>query len=943
MTPQELLQQIFGVEFNQEERIVAVRQYRSNNTFCVDDQGNIIAIHSSKDTNLNQHLRIPRELNKLQYLNLSQNQNLESLVFEVSLPALEHFDISDCKIEELKFLAGFESLKWLDASRNQLKSFIPGGQFNELTYLDLSDNELTDFPTAALSKFPKLKGLYLKGNKNFPSTKNVSINKQGDSLAFMQRFARELEKGKTIDNEFKVLLVGNGGVGKTCLVERLVYNSFEQKHLSTHGIALEQFRDEKNQYAFPYTLNLWDFGGQDIYHATHRLFMQSNAIYLALWDEKTRKNPTSQILEEGEMREYENFSLQYWMHYIRHQGGNSPVIVVKTKTKDDNSFHPDQQEIQTRYKVSDFIQIDSKEDNWTDNGFEDLLFYIKKLIKKLRQEQELPQNWADLRQHLRQLQKDGKQVLGLDEYFDIASDYNIERPFEVLTDWLVTSGVVFYRKGYFGSTILLDQEWAIKAIYTIFKRTDNSPYYRIKDRQNGKFTGEDLQSFWKLAGYSFSEAEQELLVSFMLGCELCFETKQVDEKETIPFEKRQFFAPQMMPDLVPQTVDMFFDLAEGKELLYVRYAHSFLHYGIIQSFIVRTQSLADVSGIWKYGIVLKDNGKYAVVKEINKEIHVITTADNIDLLDKIRNTLEDLQKEKVAEYVSLNGTDYVAMDKLRGWNQDQIETDTQKLVPAKDFAVFLEHKKQDKFQLEKDTKKEEMLVERMDKEKLVEEQSLPNNGQITFDPKPAIILFLQANPTAENISWQNEYTFIDGKIAKAKEDGMIDLQQKRSVSLDEMIDAVEDYEPQIIHFCGHGEKQKRDRHGNLEEGGLIFHNEEKNAAKPIGANILEDQFKAFKEDFPNISLVLLNACHSQDQAKAISKAGIFTIGTSDKIISKAARLFAAGFYRRLAKTNDIIVAIQGGITRATNEDNRINNLVHLFYNGEKINLKTKKN
>ena len=941
MTAIEQLKEIFGVIFEKQEDILAVRQYHSPNTFCVNDDNDIIAIHSSENDYT--QIRIPSSLSKLQYLNLSDNKNLKSLEFETALPALWHFDVSDSALEELKLPAGFENLKWLDASRNQLKTFVPQGQFKKLTYLDLSSNQLNDFPTAILDKLAALEGLYLKGNDNFPSTKNLSINKQGNCLPFMQRFARELKKGQTVNNEFKVLLVGNGGVGKTCLVERLVYDSFEKEHLSTHGVALEQYLNEENPKEFPYILNLWDFGGQDIYHATHRLFMQSNAIYLALWDEKTLKNDTSEIEEEGEIRKYENFSLQYWLHYIKHQGGNSPIIVVKTKTKEDSSFHPQQQEIQTRYGVSDFLQIDSKVDDWTDNGFDRLLLFIKESIKKLRQEQELPKNWAELRQHLRLLQKAGNQVLSIDEYLDIASDYDIECPMEVLTDWLVTSGVVFYRVGYFDSTIILDQQWAIKAIYTVFKRTDNSPYYRIKDTQSGKFTGKDLQSFWKSAEYNFSSAEQELLVNFMLGCEICFEVENEDENKEISFEERKFFAPQMMSEGQPESVDMFLNITDKNELLYIRYAHNFLHYGIIQSFIVRTQNLADVRGIWKYGIVLKEDNNYAIVKEVNKRIEIITTKDNIELLDKIRNTLEDLQQEKVEESVSLNGIDYVAMEELISCKADHIKANnTGVWISTQDFHVFTERKKQEKFQLKKDIQREEALVEKIDKEKVIKEQVLPNEGKIEFKPTPAIILFLQANPTTEPISWQEEFLFIVEKIAKAKKDGILDLAQEKSVSLDDMIDAIEDHEPQIIHFTGHGREEKKDRFGNIDTlGGLAFHNEAKNGAELIGADKLEPQFKAIKTDFPNISIVLLSACYSQQQAKAISKAGIFTIGTSDKVIAKAAKLFAAGFYKRLSKTKDIAVAIQGGITRSINEDTKIEELIHLFYNGAEIKLNLK--
>ncbi len=920
MTPAQQLKQIFGADFQAQESIQKLRQFRAPNSYCLDKNGAITGIFASEIAV--SEVSIPKSLKQLEYLNLSDNETLETIIFEGGFSKLWHLDLSDCRIKELKLPVGFESLRWLDLSRNQLQKFVPAGKYEKLKYLDLSGNQLNDFPTSLLSKFTSLEGLYLKENDNFPSTKITSINKQGNALEFLQRFARELEKGATINKEYKVLLVGNGGVGKTCLVERLVYDSFEQKHLSTHGIALEQYAKED----FPYILNLWDFGGQDIYHATHRLFMQSNAIYLALWDQETLIKDKSIIEEGGEDREYENFSLQYWLHYIQHQGGKSPVIVVKTKSKTDNTFHPKQQEIQRKYGISEFIQIDSEIDDGTENGFDRLLFLIKESIIRLRQKQELPQNWADLRQHLRTLLKKGIKTISVDTFLEIASEYQVEEPMEVLTDWLVTSGVVFYRKRNFEEAIFLDQGWAIEAIYAIFNREQNH-YYWLKEKQKGNFSGKDLNKIWAIKNYSPSE--KELLVNFMLGCELCFELKKEEDKY-LSFEKRQFFSPQMMPDTEPPSVNLFLNMIQDNQLLHARYSHTFLHDGIIQSFIVRTQSLADVKDIWRYGILLQEEGAYAIVRAVKKSIHVISTKVNLVLFEKVRNTLESIQGEQVEEFVSLNGIDFVSMKTLKASNQEFVPAENNTLVPRKDLSIFIDRKTQDKFPLSQGQETSKTSIQKMEREQLFRKNEPIQEATLKLEKLPATILFLQANPTREAISWEKEFSHISGKLDKEK----FVLIQEKDVNLEEIIEAIDDHEPEIIHFCGHGKESETEK-GSFakEEGGLIVHNEAKNEGVLLDADLLERQFKEFKRSCSTIELVLLNACHSQEQALAISKAGIYTLGTTDEIISEAARKFAAGFYRKLTKTNDLYAAIQFGISMAVNTDEEIRDLIRLYHNG----------
>lgn len=206
-------------------------------------------------------------------------------------------------------------------------------------------------------------------------------------------------------------------------------------------------------------------------------------------------------------------------------------------------------------------------------------------------------------------------------------------------------------------------------------------------------------------------------------------------------------------------------------------------------------------------------------------------------------------------------------------------------------------------------------------------------------PPPAIegritILFLQANPTTEAISWEKEYTFIEKKLM---DEERYRLKRTEAASIDNLIDAVEDYEPQIIHFCGHGKEDQFDAQGGRIPGGLVFHNEAKNNAEILTAETLERQFKALKEDFPQLHLVFLNGCHTQEQARAISKNGIYTVGTTDEITSDAARNFAAGFYRRYAKNQDLLAAVKAGISRSIRYDADVAKNVLLFFNGDSLN------
>ena len=75
-------------------------------------------------------------------------------------------------------------------------------------------------------------------------------------------------------------------------------------------------------------MNWWDFGGQDIYHGTHALFLRSRAVFLILW--------TPELENRNEYEEncipLRNQPLIYWLDYVRTLAGEgSPVIVVQSQ------------------------------------------------------------------------------------------------------------------------------------------------------------------------------------------------------------------------------------------------------------------------------------------------------------------------------------------------------------------------------------------------------------------------------------------------------------------------------------------------------------------------------------------------------------------------------------------------------------------------------------
>ena len=127
---------------------------------------------------------------------------------------------------------------------------------------------------------------------------------------------------------------------------------------------------------------------------------------------------------------------------------------------------------------------------------------------------------------------------------------------------------------------------------------------------------------------------------------------------------------------------------------------------------------------------------------------------------------------------------------------------------------------------------------------------------------------------------QEELQFAAGREGRRN---IFKLEQRHDISTKDLTKQLLNYSPRIVHFSGHGSP----------ESALIFKNEERGEIEVVSPNALSSVFKVFSNE---ISLVFLNACYSEEQAKALSKHVDIVIGMSRAISDQAAITFATQFY-----------------------------------------------
>jgi hypothetical protein len=162
------------------------------------------------------------------------------------------------------------------------------------------------------------------------------------------------------------------------------------------------------------------------------------------------------------------------------------------------------------------------------------------------------------------------------------------------------------------------------------------------------------------------------------------------------------------------------------------------------------------------------------------------------------------------------------------------------------------------------------------------------------------ILILAANPTnTSRLRLDEEIREIDEGLRRANRREQFKLEQKWAVRSRDFYRAILDYQPQIVHFCGHGAGQE----------GIVL---EDDTGKMVllETKTLASMFKLFAKK--SVECVILNACYSEVQAEAIFKHIPYVIGMNKALGDRAAIEFAVGFYDALGAGESIEFAYKLG-------------------------------
>lgn len=511
-------------------------------------------------------------------------------------------------------ISSIERLSRLNLQNNKIEKVSDEvANLSRLKYLNLENNQLKELPEK-IANMEGLEKLAISGNP-FDMLPPEIVARGIDSI---RNFFKELKEQDFI-YEVKLIIVGEGRVGKTCLSRALIDNDYElDNEQSTEGININRWVIPKKEIIEinpdidrDFQINIWDFGGQEIYHSTHQFFLTKRSIYLL-------------VTESRKEDSHDDFF--YWLNVIKLLGEKSPVMMVLNKCDQPTKELPFKEYKAAFNNIISFHKISLVKEHR--NEFQDFKNQLKKVASELPHiGNPLPKVWVDIRGEIENLKLEGKDYINREEYFELCKKYYRKEDSALfLSEYFHDLGVIihFQEDIELRDLVILNHEWITRGVYKILDD-------RKVINQNGHFNHEDILRIWSDDEHKSKIRE---LISLMKNkkFDLCFE-----------LDNGEYLVPRLLP--VDEVEHKWNTSTENTKF---EFRYKFMPKGILARLIVKMNADIHENEYWRYGVILKYENTFALIKEkyFQNKITIELSGDNKrEFLYLIRKTINEIHND----------------------------------------------------------------------------------------------------------------------------------------------------------------------------------------------------------------------------------------------------------------------------------------------------------
>lgn len=576
------------------------------------------------------------KMSKLEAL-YCQNTGLENLSIIQNLKNLKQLSVEENDIQNLDVITSLSNLEEIGLDGNFITDISALEQLKKPISLDLASNKVKYLPRAVSEKFDNI---YIEhyipfGNDNlgdlslfnnpleYPPASVIDLGKE----TLINYYDTAEQFGHAPLSEGRIIVVGDGSAGKSSLIERVLYNTFEQGKSQTNGIRIENWNLTHSD-GRDLIFHIWDFGGQEIQHAVHKFFFTEGCLYVLVLDNRKEEEP------------------EYWLQQIDSLAGSAPVLVVFNKQDDNTTEIADRKFLKEKYpNIIGFYNTSCR----TGLGISEFKEELENQVVRLRTvDEQFPNNWFRIKKAIEEYTSGDQHYLNFDHYREICSmnEANSEHTQKLLLKYFTTIGAVTW----FGDTYLnflhvLSPAWITEGVYKIITSKKTAKLY-------GHVNISDFKELLKpisTKDYTYDENHYGYILSMMKKFDLCY----TPDDENI-----------LLPSAFGKEPKLEYSEFRGDQVrTYILQFKDYMPLALIHRFIAKRLSDAYESNYWYSGIVIRDNKSSSLAmvqadKEA-KRIYVRIKGDSkLGMWEHIRREMDGVS----SSYANINYNELIALD-----------------------------------------------------------------------------------------------------------------------------------------------------------------------------------------------------------------------------------------------------------------------------------------
>lgn len=549
-------------------------------------------------------------LPKLKTMKVAGVEKLDWLIGPSRNSSLESLEIVNISQQKHISLGELSSLKYLNLSNNPALEAVSGlGTFSNLCHLDLSNTALSVIPedlqhhhleslklcNLNLTELPNwLPNLHIPIHRKIEpgislmgtEVQDIDMSIFDQSDAMIQTWFEDRIAGRVVPlNEIKVVFLGDGESGKSHTIARLLNDGgdpLDYTDQATPGIVIKNKMYEHAGRQFQ--VHYWDFGGQEILHSMHRMFLTERTVYVVLVNARD---------------ETQDIRATYWLNNVQNFAKDAPVIVVLNKIDQNPNASLNIKDLKRKFKgLRSVVRMSALTS--TKEEFNNTL--TKALLDEIHLTGHLgvrwPAPWVAVKNKLEDMKTN---YIHGNEYQEICKECGVNESQKDLLNWFNDLGVSFcYSDDYrLEDYVILRPDWITNAIYIIL-------FNPCEGARNGMLPHKSIQKLLKPHPKDFDKIRRVLP-------EVTYEWEETQYVLNVIRKFQLSFVGQEGTEFIPMlcqrdSMEVAREYENQLDTLEFRMEFNYLPNNVLHRLMVERQNELDLRNVWRTGALFIQEG-----------------------------------------------------------------------------------------------------------------------------------------------------------------------------------------------------------------------------------------------------------------------------------------------------------------------------------------------